>query len=46
MEIKVDLLLKDIDGNNRLYKAGIDCIDHHITENYSKADIEELINLG
>ena len=42
-KINVDLLLKDIDGTNRLYKAGIDCIDHHIPEKYSKADIEELI---
>lgn len=42
-KIKVDLLLKDIEGKNRLYKAGIDCIDHHIPEKYSKSGIEELI---
>lgn len=45
-KIKVDLLLKDIDGVNRLYKAGIDSIDHHIPEKYSKADIRELIAIG
>ena len=41
--IKVDLLLKDIDGSNRLYKAGIDCIDHHKPERYTKDAINEFI---
>lgn len=45
-EINVDILSKDIDGAYRFYKAGIDCIDHHIPEKYSKADIEDFVASG
>lgn len=44
-EISVDLLLKNIDGPQRLYKSGIDQIDHHIPENYTRTDIEKFIRM-
>lgn len=43
--IRLDLLFKNVDGTNRLYKSGIDQIDNHIPEKYSKDDIKSLINL-
>lgn len=42
--IRLDLLLKNIDGTNRLYRTGIDQIDNHIPEKYSKDEIESFIN--
>ena len=42
--IKVDLLLKHIDGSNRFYKSGVDQIDSHIPENYDRAKVEELVS--
>jgi len=41
--IKVDLLLKNNDNTNRLYQAGIDQIDSHVPEKYTRADIELLL---
>lgn len=41
--IAVDLLLKNNDNSNRLYRAGVDQIDHHIPEKYSRSDVEELL---
>lgn len=43
--ISVDLLLKNNDNSHRLYQAGIDQIDHHIPEKYSRADVEQMIKL-
>lgn len=37
--IQVDLLQKNLDNSKRLYKAGVDQIDHHIQEKYTAADI-------
>ena len=34
--IRLDLLLKNIEGTNRLYRTGIDQIDNHVPEKYSK----------
>jgi pyruvate formate-lyase activating enzyme-like uncharacterized protein len=45
-DIAVDLLLKNNDNSHRLYKAGIDQIDHHIPEKYSVADVEKMIKLS
>ena len=42
-DISVDLLLKEIDGSRKLYKAGIDQTDNHIPEKYTRTDIEKLI---
>ena len=44
-DISVDLILKEIDGSRKLYKAGVDQIDNHIPENYTKTDIEKVIGL-
>ena len=44
-EISIDLLLKNNDNSHRLYKAGIDQIDHHIPEKYGVADVEQMLNL-
>jgi len=45
-EIRVDLLLKNNDNTNRLYRAGIDQIDHHIPEKYARADIVKLLEIN
>lgn len=44
--IKADLLLKNNDNSNRLYKAGIDQIDHHVPERYTRPQVEELLRKG
>lgn len=44
-EISVDLLLKNNDNSRRLYQAGIDQIDHHVEEKYSRADVERILQL-
>jgi len=44
--ISVDLLLKNNDNTNRLFKAGVDQIDYHIPEKYTRADIEHLLQQG
>ncbi|MBZ9783327.1 zeta toxin family protein [Pseudomonas sp. REP124] len=38
-DIHVDLLVKHIDNSGRLYKAGVDKIDYHIPEQYSRSDL-------
>lgn len=45
-DIRVDLLLKNIDNSHRMYKAGVDQIDHHIPEKYTRADVVELLKLN
>ena len=42
-DVRLDLLLKDIDGSTKLYKAGVDRIDNHIPEKYSREQVEDLI---
>lgn len=39
-EVHVDLLLKHIDNSNRLYKAGIDKIDYHIPERFTREQLK------
>jgi UDP-N-acetylglucosamine kinase len=41
--LKVDLLLKNNDNSNRLYQAGVDRIDTHIPERYSRSDVEQML---
>ena len=41
--ISVDLLLKNNDNAQRLYRAGVDQIDNHIPEKYSRADVEQML---
>ena len=44
-EIFVDLLLKNNDNTQRMYRAGVDQIGNHIPEKYSRAQIEQLIKV-
>ncbi len=44
-DVKVDLLLKNTDNTNRLFKAGVDKIDNHIPEKYSPADLAKMLGL-
>lgn len=41
--IRVDLLLKNNDGSNRVYKANVDQIDNHVPEKYTKLEIASII---
>lgn len=45
-EVHVDLLLKHLDNSSRLYKAGVDKIDYHIPENYSRKDLSAKLGLN
>lgn len=40
--ISVDLMIKDIDGTNRGYKANVDAIDNHLPEKYDRAAIMKI----
>ena len=42
-DIHVDLILKNRDNSNKVYKDNIDKIDHHVPEKYSEAQVRELI---
>jgi len=44
--IKVDLLLKNNDNSSRMYQAGVDRIDTHIPERYSRLDVERMLKTG
>ncbi len=44
--VKVDLLLKNNDNSNRMYRAGVDQIDFHIPERYSRLDVERMLGNG
>lgn len=41
--VSVDLLLKNNDNSHRMYKAGVDQIDYHIPEKYTRADVQQMI---
>lgn len=41
--IKVDLLLKNNDNSRRSYQAGVDQVDNHIPERYSRVEVEAMI---
>jgi hypothetical protein len=43
--IQVDLLMKNNDGSQRFYRAGVDQIDNHIPEKYSPAEVQQLLGL-
>jgi UDP-N-acetylglucosamine kinase len=45
-DISVDLLLKNNDNSRRMYQAGIDRIDHHVQEKYSRDDVEQMLKKG
>lgn len=44
-DLHVDLLMKNNDGSNRFYKAGVDQIDNHIPEKYSPESVQSLVGL-
>ncbi len=44
-EIYVDLLMKNNDGSQQFYRAGVDQIDNHIPENYSVSDVRRILGL-
>ena len=44
-QIKVDLVVKNIDGTDFSYRENIDVIDNYILEKYTKDDLSELIIL-
>ena len=43
--IRVDLLLKNIDGSNRVYLANVDQIDSHIPEKYDATALQAMLGL-
>lgn len=43
--VKVDLVVKNIDGTDFSYRENIDVIDSYIPEKYTKGDLEKLIIL-
>lgn len=43
--VQVDLLMKNNDGSQRFYRAGVDQIDNHIPEKYSPAEVRHLLGI-
>ncbi len=43
-DIVVTVLLKNLDGSDKVYRASVDNIDNHIPEKYSESDLFELIS--
>jgi len=44
--IQVDLLMKNNDGSDQFYRAGVDKIDNHIPEKYSVSDVRRMLGLN
>lgn len=44
-DIRVDLLLKNLDNSDRFYKNGVDQIDNHIPERHTRDDLERMLGL-
>ncbi len=42
-DLKVDLLMKNLDNSRRWFKAGVDQIDNHIPERYSRDDLKQAL---
>ncbi len=45
-DIRVDLLLKNLDGSDKVYKANVDQIDNHIPEKYTEEDLIRISDNG
>jgi predicted ABC-type ATPase len=43
-DIHVDLILKDIDNSNKVYKDNISNIDDHVREKYTEDQVKELVS--
>lgn len=44
--IQVDLLMKNNDGSDQFYRAGVDQVDNHIPEKYSVSDVRRVLGLN
>lgn len=44
-DIQVDILIKNTDGTDKIYKENVDLVDNYISEKYSKGTLEELIEI-
>lgn len=44
--VRVDLLLKNLDGSDRLFRAGVENIDHHIPEKFSRQYVEAWVAMA
>lgn len=44
--IQVDLLMKNNDGSQQFYRAGVDQIDNHIPEKYTENDVRRMLGLN
>jgi hypothetical protein len=44
--IQVDLLMKNNDGSQQFYRAGVDQIDNHIPEKYTETDLRRMLSLN
>ena len=42
-DIVLSLLLKNLDGSDKMYKANVDLVDHHVPERFSENDLLKLI---
>ena len=42
-QVKIDLLLKNIDGSRRQYCANVDRIENYVPEKYSWEDVEKMV---
>lgn len=45
-DVSVDLLLKNTDNSNHSFHAGVDQIDFHIPERYSREQVEDVVRRG
>lgn len=45
-EVQVDLLMKNNDGSQQFYRAGVDQIDNHIPEKYTENDVRHMLGLN
>jgi len=43
-DLQVDLLLKNLDASDKMYKANVDQIDNHIPEKYTEEDLVRMID--
>lgn len=43
-DIKIDLLLKNLDGSHRSYQANVDQIESYVPEKYSREDVQKLVS--
>jgi hypothetical protein len=44
-DIQIDLLLKNNDGSNQIYRDNIDQIDNHVPEKYTSAELEKMLGV-